>query len=229
MATYSFVVGPLARVHVTFVDELKAYTEEAAAERVKEYLTDTERETWQSMQAQNTRKMEWLLGRIALKEAVSEFILETQLTKITVKQIEITRTEEGAPGVAWTSASPLPLPVISLAHTAGVIVAAVASADAVGVDVEKSDRLAPVVARVLTETETKLFETGRITLLSAVVAKEAAAKAVGVGLGGDLRRWPIVHTEGSQHFVTCVDDEELALVVDFLEVPNLVLGVCVNV
>ena len=229
MATYSFVVGPLARVHVTFVSELKAYTEEAAAEFVKESLTEIEQEAWLGMQAQTTRKMEWLLGRVALKEAVSDYILETQLTKIDAKTIEITRSEAGAPGVAWTNGSSLPLPVISLAHTAGVIVAAVASADAVGVDVEKADRLAPVVERVLTETETKLFEAGRITLLSAVVAKEAAAKAVGVGLGGDLRRWPIVHTEGTQHFVTCIDDEKLALVVDFLEVPNLILGVCVIV
>ncbi|CAB4910839.1 unannotated protein [freshwater metagenome] len=229
VATYSFVVGPLARVHVTFVDELKAYTDEAAIELVKEFLTESERATWENMQAQATRKMEWLLGRIALKDAVSEYILETQLTKIDAKTIEITRSEEGAPGVAWTNENSLPLPVISLAHTARVIVAAVASADAVGVDVEKADRLAPAVARVLTETETKLLAAGRITLLSAVVAKEAAAKAVGVGLGGDLRRWPIVHTEGSQHFVTFTDDEELALVVDFLEVPNLVLGVCVIV
>ena len=82
---------------------------------------------------------------------------------------------------------------------------------------------------MLTETETKLFEAERITLLSAVVAKEAASKAVGIGLGGDLRRWPIVHTEGDQHFVTCVDDEEIALIVDFLDVPNLVLGICVVV
>ena len=229
MATYSFVVGPLARVHVTLVAELTPYTEEAAAEFVKESLTDTEKETWLGLQAHTARKMEWLLGRIVLKEAVSEYILETQLTKITAKQIEITRTEAGAPGVVWTSKNPLPLPVISLAHTKGVIVAAVASAQAIGVDVEKADRQAPVVERVLTETEKTLFDTGLITLLSAVVAKEAAAKAVGVGLGGDLRRWPIVHTEGSQHFVTCVDDEELALVVDFLEVPNLILGVCVIV
>lgn len=229
MATYSFVVGPLARVHVTLVAELKPYTEEAAAEFVKESLTDTETKTWLDLQANTARKMEWLLGRIVLKEAVSEYLLETQLTKITAKQIEITRTEAGAPGVVWTSENPLPLPVISLAHTKGVIVAAVASAEGVGVDVEKADRLAPVVERVLTETEKKLFDDGRISLLSAVVAKEAAAKAVGVGLGGDLRRWPIVYTEGTQHFVTCIDDEELALVVDFLEVPNLILGVCVIV
>jgi phosphopantetheinyl transferase (holo-ACP synthase) len=229
VATYSFVVGPLARVHVTLVAELKPYTEEAAAEFVKESLTDTETKTWLDLQANTARKMEWLLGRIVLKEAVSEYLLETQLTKITAKQIEITRTEAGAPGVVWTSENPLPLPVISLAHTKGVIVAAVASAEGVGVDVEKADRRAPVVERVLTETEKKLFEDGRISLLSAVVAKEAAAKAVGVGLGGDLRRWPIVYTEGTQHFVTCIDVEELALVVDFLEVPNLILGVCVIV
>jgi len=229
MATYSCVVGPLARVHVTVVEELKTYTEEAAREIAIQHLTSTECATWMEMQANTTRKMEWLLGRVALKEAVCDFMLETQLTTIQSKDLVISRSEEGAPLISWAMPNELPLPVISLAHTEGVIVAAVASAQAVGVDVENADRQAPTVARVLTETETKLFETERITLLSAVVAKEAASKAVGTGLGGDLRRWPIVHTDGDQHFVTCVDDEEIALIVDFLDVPNLVLGICVVV
>jgi len=227
VATYKCVVEPFARVFVTIVDELKAYPQDKAASLAAETLTPSELDIWTSMPAQKTRRLEWLLGRVALKEAVCEWMLETELKRIDNQDIVITRTQAGAPQVVWSDERVGNLPVISLAHSTGVIVAAVAGAAAVGVDVECASRQAPTVARVLTAVETELLNSDQITLLSAVVAKEAASKAVGLGLGGDLRRWPIVHGDQKQHFVTCVDDPELQLVVDLLAVPELVLGVCV--
>ena len=70
MATYVCVVEPFARVHVTVVDELKAYPEEMLKQRGDQWLTASELSSWESMQAKQTRRMEWLYGRIALKEAV---------------------------------------------------------------------------------------------------------------------------------------------------------------
>jgi hypothetical protein len=92
MATFSCVVGPLARVHVTMVEELKTYTEEAAKAIAIQHLTSSECATWIEMQANTTRKMEWLLGRVALKEAVCDFMLETQLTTIHSKDLVISRS-----------------------------------------------------------------------------------------------------------------------------------------
>jgi len=227
MATYVCVVEPFARVHVTLVDELKAYPEQTAKSLGEQWLTPQELASWESMQAKQTRRMEWLLGRIALKEAVCAWMQEMQQETVAAKDLRITRTEAGAPQVAWAGTCGLELPAISLAHAAGVLVAAVAGAASVGVDVERVERPAATVARVLTETETALLAAEQITLLSAVVAKEAASKAVGLGLGGDLRRWPILAGTPRAHLVSCVDDPELELRVDFLDVPGLVLGVCV--
>jgi phosphopantetheinyl transferase (holo-ACP synthase) len=227
MATYKCVVEPFARVFVTFVDELKAYPQEKAAALAAEVLTPGELAAWESMPAQQTRRMEWLLGRVALKEAVCDWLLETQLRTVASTDVVITRTEAGAPQVEWASDDDGVLPVVSLAHATGVIVAAVAGATSVGVDVECADRRATTIARVLTDVESELFAADQISLLSAVVAKEAASKAVGLGLGGDLRRWPIIHGDQRQHIVTCVDDPDLRLLVELLPVPKLVLGVCV--
>ncbi len=227
MATYVCVVEPFARVHVTVVDELKAYPEEMLKDRGNRWLTDSELSAWESMQAKQTRRMEWLFGRIALKEAVIAWMQEMHHLKVDAKELIIARTEAGAPEATWADDRELELPVVSLAHAPGVMVAAVSGAASVGVDVERSNRQAPVVARVLTETEAALVADEQMTLLTAVVAKEAASKAVGLGLGGDLRRWPIVAASPTEHFVSCVDDPELLLKVDFLKVPGLVLGVCV--
>ncbi|MDO9484834.1 MAG: 4'-phosphopantetheinyl transferase superfamily protein [Actinomycetota bacterium] len=229
MATYVCVVEPFARVHVTVVDEVKAYPEEMLQQRGAQWLTASELASWESMQAKHTRRMEWLFGRIALKEAVCAWMQEMHSMKIDAKELIIARTEAGAPQATWAVDRALELPVVSLAHAPGVMVAAVSGTESVGVDVERVDRQATVVARVLTDTETALVAQEQMTLLSAVVAKEAASKAVGLGLGGDLRRWPIVAGSPSEHFVSCVDDPELLLKVDFLNVPGLVLGVCVVV
>ena len=227
MATYVCVVEPFARVHVTVVDELKAYPEDMLQKRGHQWLTDAELASWESMQAKQARRMEWLFGRIALKEAVCAWMQEMHQLKVDAKELVITRTEAGAPQATWTDGRALGLPVVSLAHAPGVMVAAVSSAESIGVDVERADRPATTVARVLTETETALVADEQMTLLTAVVAKEAASKAMGLGLGGDLRRWPIIAASPSAHLVNCVDDPELVLKVDFLDVPGLVLGVCV--
>ncbi|MDO8733387.1 MAG: 4'-phosphopantetheinyl transferase superfamily protein [Actinomycetota bacterium] len=229
MATYVCVVEPFARVHVTVVDELKAYPEEMLKQRGAQWLTSAELASWESMQAKQTRRMEWLFGRIALKEAVCAWMLEMHQLKVDAKELIITRTDAGAPQATWAEDRALVLPVVSLAHAPGVMVAAVSGTESVGVDVERFDRPATTVARVLTETETALVAQEQMSLLSAVVAKEAASKAVGLGLGGDLRRWPIIAGSPKEHFVSCVDDPELLLKVDFLTVPGLVLGVCVVV
>ncbi len=227
VATYVCVVEPFARVHVTVVDELKAYPEEMLQQRGEQWLTASELASWESMQAKQTRRMEWLFGRIALKEAVCAWMQEMQNLKVDAKELIITRTDAGAPQATWADDRELELPVVSLAHAPGVMVAAVSGAESVGVDVERNDRPTATVARVLTETETELVATEQMTLLSAVVAKEAASKAVGLGLGGDLRRWPIIGGTPKEHFVSCVDDPDLVLKVDFLSVPGLILGVCV--
>ena len=39
--------------------------------------------------------------------------------------------------------------------------------------------------------ELRFVESARLEVIDALAAKEAASKALGIGLGGSLRRWPI--------------------------------------
>lgn len=85
----------------------------------------------------------------------------------------------------------------NLSHTAGIAVYAIGRERAIGIDVEALDRRAPspgLIARALTEREAARLARVSTTeerteaFLGYWTVKEAYAKALGVGLGLDLRR-----------------------------------------
>jgi len=128
-------------------------------------------------EAGTRRWAEWVLGREAVRVAADSVGLH-------IDQVET--SPEGAPvlpGSPWG---------ISIAHTRGVVLGAIGPGS-IGIDVERADRDVSRLRRALLPGEEEL--TVSLSAVSIFVAKEAAAKATGQGLGGSLARWPVVDVE----------------------------------
>lgn len=194
-------------------------------------LTSGEHETWQSLTASASRQHEWLLGRLALKDVVRAWASERGQT-LEPSDIEIHIDDEGAPFARCAALSGVGgSPVISLSHNSGVVVAAAADPGAlIGIDIEYADRKIDVVARALSETEQAFVDAEAASVLDILVAKEAATKALGVGLGGGVSRWPVVSVtplpQGVMVDVTSTTDLGLVLPVLVLHPLDTVLGIC---
>lgn len=157
-------------------------------------LAEVESVEWRAMDASSDRRTEWLYGRIAAKDAVRVWAARTHSLALAPRDIEIVRTDAGAPLVRCEQLAGLgQLPALSITHSRTFVVAAVGDSRLrVGVDIEDRGRNVDRLARALSESENELVATGGLSVLEVLVAKEAAAKAVGVGLGGSLARWPVV-------------------------------------
>jgi phosphopantetheinyl transferase/acyl carrier protein len=159
-------------------------------------LSRAEQEAWRALRTPEPRRVEWLLGRLAGKCAVRAFLEARHGLRLSPAEVEIVPDADGRPvaGGAWTR--DVPAPILSLSHAGGVAVAVVGDGTAaagVGVDVEQAGRLGEDADRVA-------FTAGEQALLAALdeegreawrlrlwCAKEAVAKAVGLGLLGGPR------------------------------------------
>jgi acyl transferase domain-containing protein/phosphopantetheinyl transferase/acyl carrier protein len=160
-------------------------------------LSARERELWRALRTPEPRRLEWLLGRVAAKDALRVFLAERHGIHLSPADVEVLPDANGrpVPAGAWTSALPH-VPVLSLSHSGGVVVAVVGDGTAtagVGVDLEQAGRLKD-------GAEELAFTSGEQALLAAVgdgrqeswplrlwCAKEAVAKALGLGLVGGPR------------------------------------------
>jgi len=156
-------------------------------------LTEDEQRTWRGLNAAPRRSDEWVLGRVVLKDAVRSWLARFHDVVIGPRAIAIATTPDGAPHVdhivGFDRCDP---PAVSLAHDPTTIVAAAGPAGyGLGVDVEARDRPVASLARALDDHERHIVDSASRGVIEALVAKEAASKALGVGLGGSLGRWPI--------------------------------------
>jgi phosphopantetheinyl transferase len=157
-------------------------------------LSRREREAWRGLRHRGKRRSEWLLGRIAAKDAIRRLLKERAGLELYPADVEITVGELGQPRAAdawgarlgWT-------PAISIAHSDGVAVAVAGAGPGirgVGVDIER-------ITSRRTVLDAMAFTLGEQSLLAALpdrsanewtlrcwCAKEATAKALGVGLAG---------------------------------------------
>jgi len=156
-------------------------------------LNDDERRMWRAMRASARRRNEWLLGRVVVKDAVRSWLVRSHQLVVGPRSVSIATTGAGAPYVDHiVGLTEGALPNISLAHSSRTIVAAAGPGSfGLGVDVESRDRPIDVLARALGADEQGFVESARLQVIDALAAKEAASKALGIGLGGSLRRWPI--------------------------------------
>jgi len=160
-------------------------------------LGPRERELWRSLRTPEPRRLEWLLGRVVAKDALRSFLGERHNVRLAPADVEILPDENGrpVPAGAWTRDLSR-VPVLSLSHAGGVAVAVVgdgSSATGVGVDLEHAGRLKDGAKDLA-------FTSAEQVLLAAVAegpqeswplrlwcAKEAVAKALGLGLVGGPR------------------------------------------
>ncbi len=127
------------------------------------------------------RRSDWLLGRWTAKLAVSKWLAVPDL-----HSIEIRPAPSGAPRV-FVAGEPAPV-ALSLSHSNGAALCAVAAPGAwLGCDIESVEpRSAAFAEDYFTAAERRSL--GDCLLPAAWSAKESALKALGIGLGVDMRR-----------------------------------------
>jgi phosphopantetheinyl transferase len=143
------------------------------------------------------RRRDWLMGRIAAKEAVRAWVLARDGIALLPADIQISSGAEGQPFADILSYDGLSVPFISIAHSNGAAVAAAADRP-VGADFEY---LASVDPALLAEggfslEERAAFGSSPEALLSGWCAKEAAAKAAGTGLTGRPKTFVVTPAAG---------------------------------
>jgi len=154
-------------------------------------LSRMERDTWRKIGRSEQRRTEWLLGRIAAKDAIRFLLRDHYGLRVYPSDIEINADENGRPvphlrtAMDWVCK-----PTVSITHD-GAIAAAIASIDSsvrgLGIDIQNTAGVnAELRSLAFSEQERALLDSvsmGRQQEWSTRLwcAKEAAAKALGCG------------------------------------------------
>jgi phosphopantetheinyl transferase len=155
-----------------------------------------ERALWQALRLPERRRLEWLLGRLAAKDAVRAHVRERLGLALSPAEVEVLPDEHGRPNVHGDWAAQLPRPPrLSISHSAGLALAVVAAgAEAgLGVDVERLGHLTEAAEAMAFSAEERELLAGLREDPAAEwplrlwCAKEAAAKALGRGLAAGPR------------------------------------------
>lgn len=164
-------------------------------------LTEAEKKQYYSFPEGNPRREDWLMGRIAAKELLIDWIMkETIEDRYNPIDIEIRIDEHGKPYGVCTPLPELKLPDFSLAHSKryAVTVCARDLDTSVGIDYEwldgfnYDDVLAGGFAKETMEQVRALPEDQRTRATAALwCSKEAVAKALGSGMNYEPREWAI--------------------------------------
>jgi acyl transferase domain-containing protein/phosphopantetheinyl transferase len=181
------LAGDLVPLDRAFVDWLADYV-----------LSGAEREFFQFELKSDQRKREWLIGRMAAKDAVRTLIARDYGLELCPADIEILQSDSGQPVLSgnWLSLVPC-APTVSIAHK-GDLAVAVASGAAglkrIGVDLEELRQLPAGFAelglkgRAVLPAE-KLPEPERSEAhLAMWCAREAFGKALGIGLADQMSK-----------------------------------------
>jgi len=161
---------------------------------MRQYLTGPEREQYHALTPLAQRS--WLLGRIAAKDAVRDWLWNQGVGPLFPAEVEVSNGDRGQPHVRGRFDADLR---ISLAHSRTLAVAMVGLGKPVGIDIEvvepRDDAFAAIV---LTDAERDLVAAADRdrTLTRLWVAKEAVAKAAGTGLKGRPKDFEVAAITG---------------------------------
>ena len=151
-------------------------------------LSDSERRTIAQMKGSIARRTEWLVGRLAAKEAVRRFLRDYYHARWSDADIQICPNPDGKPIAIgdWRRFLRTKLD-IAIAHTAQFVVAIAAANAKVGVDVESvaRDLSEEFASGVFTQDELELAaqsSNSSQALIRFWCAKEAVSKALGTGI-----------------------------------------------
>ncbi|WP_435840835.1 beta-ketoacyl synthase N-terminal-like domain-containing protein [Streptomyces cinnamoneus] len=147
---------------------------------------------------------QWLLGRIAAKDAVRHHLWQHDAGPVFPAEIRVRNDDSGRPHPEGVHGRELPPLDLSLAHCAEAAVALVRPAGGapVGIDIEEiTERPEATRDAVLAPEEHQLYDRlggGARTLIRFWAAKEAAAKAEGTGLRGRPRDFRVTTADGDR-------------------------------
>ncbi len=160
-------------------------------------LSRAERAVYSSFSGPAKRRRDWLMGRIAAKEAVRFWIMQQDGIALLPADIEILAEPEGRPFVNVLSYDGLSVPTISISHSNGAAIAAVAVGP-VGADFEyvTSVDMSLLAEGGFSAAEREVFGSTPEALLSGWCAKEAAAKSAGSGLTGRPKSFVLTAQNG---------------------------------
>lgn len=151
-------------------------------------LTANERENYAQMGGVAPRRLEWLLGRTAAKEAVRRLLVQNYNVYESSADVLIWKDNLGKPHPLGDWESQVSNPIdLTIAHTEGLILGAATAQGRIGLDVEsvKRDLTEDFLRGVFTLEEQELATKsgdGPTAVLRFWCAKEAISKALGVGI-----------------------------------------------
>ncbi|MEU1191164.1 beta-ketoacyl synthase N-terminal-like domain-containing protein [Streptomyces sp. NPDC005859] len=149
-------------------------------------------------------RRQWLLGRIAVKDAVRQWLWDQGEGPVFPAELRVCNDEAGRPYVTGVHGRALPPLDVSLAHCAEAGVAIVrphSPGPGPGIDIEEvTDRTPQTLAAALTEAELRLLRrlsagtdgSEALWFTRFWAAKEAVAKAEGTGFGGRPRDFTVL-------------------------------------
>ncbi len=158
-------------------------------------LNRAERTQYNALPAKGRRREEWLLGRIAAKEAARAWIAEHYGLALANADIEICKDANGAPYAVSPHLDGRLPPAISLAHSRGHAVGCAAPPGMCpGVDYQRTEGvdLKDVAKGALSEQDLVLAGGATdATVLALWTAKEATSKALHTGMLGRPLDWKV--------------------------------------
>ena len=155
-------------------------------------LSPAELDQWKNFEGAERRRIQWLLGRTAAKEAVRRHLMAKYKLQVASPDFTIEPDANGKPVARgpWEGKARGPIE-ISLSHTDGVTVAIAGEGARVGVDLEHVRNLGDdFIEGAFSEKDTAVLAAagpGPEWFLRAWCAKEAAVKAIGLGMRYDAR------------------------------------------
>jgi phosphopantetheine--protein transferase-like protein len=197
-------------------------------------LSAEERRIWYTLPEEGPRRYDWLMGRIAAKDAVRQWAHERFGVQIAPVDVDILAGPEGKPVVSSPALSDLtPPPEVSISHSRGYVVAAVNEPNSrVGIDIERLEQLRTheFMEMVFGDGEQSLFnglpeQDRQSWVVGLWCAKEAAAKAHGTGLKGNPRQWTIREFSPDQGRAV-VSHEGVEFRVSLMRSADEVMAVC---
>jgi phosphopantetheinyl transferase len=175
---------------------------------MRRYLAAEERRQYEQHNPRG--RHQWLLGRMAAKDAARQWLWDRGAGDLFPAQFVVGNDEVGRPSMTGLPAGT----GLSIAHAGEMAVALVGGTEGpgpgVGIDVETiADRGPEFEAMACRPAERLLLDRGAISVGSRAecltrfwVAKEAVAKALGTGLGGRPQSFEVRQMEGSRLLVS---------------------------
>ncbi|MHA5053146.1 type I polyketide synthase [Streptomyces sp. SD15] len=182
---------------------------------MRNMLAGEERERYAAHAPRGRRQ--WLLGRIAVKDAVRHLLWDGGAGPVFPAEVRVGNEPTGRPFVTGGYGRTLPPLHVSLAHRGDTAVAMARTDGPCGIDIEEvTDRPEGTLAVALTASEHALLRTltrdaqaapQRLWFTRFWAAKEAVAKARGTGLGGEPKLFEITAADETRLTVRSAGEE----------------------